>query len=116
MAKTRKIKCDCGDFLIDRKTIFNGIETNALICPKCHFLTLTKEQAEEYVRLKQLHQIVDAERKIIKIGNSMGLTLPDKLQDFGIKIGAKVKTTATSSNSFKVEMSRTAVLKGEACS
>src|SRR3989338_4595412 len=116
MANNRKIGCDCGGYMEEKIASFDNIKTEAMVCPRCNFITLTKEQAEEYVRLKQLHQIVDAERKIIKIGNSMGLTLPDKLQDFGIKIGAKVKTTATSSNSFKVEMSRTAVLKGEACS
>jgi len=104
MAAERKIKCDCGEFLIEKKTIFDSIETEAMVCPKCSFTTLTKEQAEKYVKLKELHQIIDAERKIIKIGNSMGLTLPDKLQDFGAKIGRKVKTEALSLKSFKVEL------------
>src|SRR3989344_3436322 len=104
MAKERKIKCDCGKFLIAQKTKFDHFETEAMVCPRCHFTTLTKEQAEKYARLKQLHQIIDAERKIIKIGNSMGFTLPDRLQDFGAKIGKKVKTEAIGPNSFKVEL------------
>ncbi len=89
MAKERKIKCGCGGFLVEKKTKFSDFETDAMACTKCSFTTLTKEQAEKYVKLKQLHQIIDAERKIIKIGNSMGLTLPDSLQQFGAKIGKK---------------------------
>ena len=104
MAKERKIKCDCGEFLIEKKTKFDHFETEAMVCPRCNFTTLTKEQAEKYAKLKQLHQIIDAERKIIKIGNSMGLTLPDRLQDFGAKVGKKVKIEALSSKSFKIEL------------
>jgi len=104
MAKERKIKCDCGEFLIGKNVKFGNFETEAMACPNCNFITLTKEQAEKYAKLKQLHQIVDAERKIIKIGNSMGLTLPDRLQDFGAKIGKKVKIEALGPKSFKVEL------------
>ena len=104
MAKERKIKCDCGGFLVEKKTKFDNFETDAMVCPKCSFTTLTKDQAEKYVKLKQLHQIIDAERKIIKIGNSMGLTLPDKLRDFGAKVGKKVKIEALTPYSFKVEI------------
>ena len=104
MAKKRKIKCDCGGFLAERNTKFGNFETAAMVCPKCSFTTLTKEQAERYAKLKQLHSIIDAERKIIKIGNSMGFTLPNKLKDFGAKIGKKVKTEALTSRSFKVEI------------
>ena len=103
MASERKIKCDCGDFLVANKTRFDNIETEAMVCPKCNFTTLTKDQAKRYVKLKQLHTIIDAERKIIKIGNSMGLTFPDRLQEFGVKIGKKVKTEALTQHSFKVE-------------
>ena len=105
MASERKIKCDCGKILAARKIKFDDIETEAMVCPKCDFTTLTKEQAKRYIKLKQLHTIIDAERKIIKIGNSMGLTLPDRLQEFGAKIGKKVKTEALTQHSFKVELS-----------
>ena len=104
MAKERKIKCDCGEILIEKKIKFDNFETEAMVCPKCNFLTLTKEQAERYAKLKQLHQIIDAERRIIRIGNSMGLTLPDRLQDFGAKVGKKVKIEALSPKSFKIEL------------
>ena len=104
MAKERKIKCDCGKFLVKKKAQFGHFETEAMVCPNCGFTTLTKDQALEYVKLRQMHQIMDSERKIIKIGNSMGLTLPDELRHFGAKIGKKVKTEALGPNSFKVEL------------
>lgn len=104
MAKERKIKCDCGEFLIEKKTKFDDFYTEAMVCPKCNFTTLTKEQAKKYAKLKQLHQLIDAKRKIIKVGNSMGLTLPDRLRDFGAKVGKEVKIEALSPKSFKVEL------------
>lgn len=104
MAEKRKIKCDCGAVFIEKRIKFEDFYTEATVCPKCSFITLTKEQAEKYVRLKQLHQIIDVERKIIKVGNSIGITLLDKLQDFGVKVGKKVKIEALTENSFKVEL------------
>ena len=102
MVEKRKIKCDCGGILLEKKVEFGGFETEAMVCPGCEFTTLTKGQAENYVRLKKMHEIMDAERKIIQVGNSMGLTLPDRLQDFGVKVGKKIKTEALTPNSFKV--------------
>lgn len=104
MANKRKIICDCGGFLEEKISAFDGVKTEAMVCSKCGFVTLTKEQAKKYMKLKQLHQIIDAERKIIKIGNSMGITLPDQLQEFGAAVGKKIKTEALTSNSFKVEL------------
>lgn len=106
MANKRKIRCDCGGYLEKKITGLDSIKTEAMVCSKCNFITLTKEQAQKYVKLKQLHQIIDAERKIIKIGNSMGLTLPDQLQEFGVSIGKKIKTEALTPNSFKVELTK----------
>lgn len=106
MAKERKIRCDCGTLMEARQARFEGFDTEATVCPNCSFITLTKEQAVKYVRLKQMHQIIDAERKIIRIGNSMGLTLPDGLKYLGVKVGKKVRTQALGENSFKVELVR----------
>ena len=104
MAKERKIRCDCGSLMEAKQARFEGFDTEAMVCPNCGFTTLTKEQAGLYARLRQLHQIIDSERKIIRIGNSMGFTLPDSLKAFGMKVGKKVKTQALGVNSFKVEL------------
>ncbi len=104
MDKQRKIKCDCGSVLAEGTATFGHIVTKAMVCGKCNFTTLTKEQAQKFVKLKQLHDIIDAERRIIKIGNSFGITLPDKMKELGLKVGSKVKTEALSENSFKIEI------------
>ena len=104
MVKERKIRCDCGNYMQAKNAAFEGFETAAMVCSTCGFTTLTSEQAKKYVRLRQLHQIIDSERKVIKVGNSMGITLPEQLKCFGVKIGAKVRTEALSSKSFKVEL------------
>lgn len=104
MAKERTLKCDCGTLMEARQARFEGFDAEAMICPKCGFTTLTKKQAENYARLRQLHQIIDSERKIIRIGNSMGFTLPDRLRDFGVKVGKRVRIEALGADSFKVEL------------
>ena len=104
MAKERKIICDCGGLIQKKLHSFENFQIEAMVCNKCGFTTLTKKQAQNYIKLKQLHKVVDAERKIIKIGNSMGITLPEELHDFGIKVGKKVKIEALSPTSFKVDI------------
>ncbi len=104
MAKERTMTCDCGERLRRAQAKFGVIETEAMVCPKCGFTTLTRRQAENYIKLKELHFIIDAERKIIKVGNSMGLTLPDRLKEFGAKVGKKIRIEALGPTSFKVEL------------
>lgn len=103
MAKERKIICDCGRTLEEKKVKLGHIETEAMVCEPCHFTTLTLQQGEKYMRLTSLHKILDIERKIIKIGNSMGITFPEQLQEYGLKVGKKVKLEALSPTAFKVE-------------
>lgn len=104
MVTKRTMKCNCGGSFTEQETEFDGFRTEALICVKCGFTTLTKQQARKFARLKELHTIIDAERRIIRIGNSMGFTLPDTLRSFGVKIGKRIRTEAVSPNSFRVEL------------
>lgn len=100
MAKKRqKITCDCGAKLEEGEIEIEGIKTPAMVCPKCKFETLTKDQAIQFMKLKELHSKIDGERKIIKIGNSLGLTLPESI---GLKLGNKVKIKALSKNQLKI--------------
>ena len=104
MAKERKIKCDCGTTLEERETMLEHICTTALVCPNCGFTTLTKEQAKIFQKRLELHHTVDQEKQIIKIGNSMGITLPEKLRNFGLKVGQKVKLEAINERSFRIDL------------
>lgn len=101
MVQKRKIKCECGGTFEEKEIKFKGIMTPAEVCSKCNKVTFTKEQAEEFVRLKELQDAIEGSRKIIRIGNSMGITLPEKLSNFGLKIGSKVKVKATGPRSFE---------------
>ena len=104
MAPTRKLKCDCGDYLQEKETIIDHIPAKAMVCPKCDFTTLTKEQAKEFRKRVEFHQAVDQEKQVIRIGNSMGITLPEKLREYGLIVGSKVKIEAINEHSFKVEI------------
>lgn len=101
MAAVRNINCDCGGVLEKRRTYLDHFETDAMVCNKCKFTTLTKGQARKYAGLKKLHDSIDASRKVIKIGNSMGITLPEQI---GAKVGGKVRIEAISPKSFKIEV------------
>ncbi|MFC1752560.1 hypothetical protein ACFL96_04105 [Thermoproteota archaeon] len=99
MDKKRKIRCDCGKYFAEQEIEMEGITAKALVCPGCKRMTFTKEQAIEYARLQEIHSLIDDERKVIRIGNSVGITLPEKL---GLRPGKKVKLEAIDKKSFKV--------------
>jgi len=99
MVKERKIRCDCGSYLEEKETVLDNIKTKAIVCPNCNYTTLTKKQALDFMRLKRMHDLIDRERKVIKIGNSKGITLPEELN---LKVGERVKTEALTHNSFRV--------------
>ena len=73
--KTMKFRCDCGGVFKERVTKIDGLQTDAMVCSKCGFVTLTKDQAK---RLMKLRQMMDAlgKRKVVRIGNTCGVTFP----------------------------------------
>jgi hypothetical protein len=104
MANERKLICGCGGAFQPCKTDFQSFKADAMRCGKCGYVTLTKDQALAYSRLKDMHDIVDSERKIIQIGNSLGMTLPEKLRSHGVRAGGRVRLEATGPRSFSVEI------------
>ena len=104
MAQNRKITCDCGQTLKEKEVVIESISTPALVCPNCGFRTLTIDQAKRFQKRLELHKAIDQHKQVIKIGNSMGITLPEKLKEFGVKVGRKVKLEAIDERSFKVEL------------
>ena len=98
------LKCDCGGIFIKRPHDFEGITSEALVCDTCGHVTLTLSQAEHLMKLKEMHTLLAGERKLIKIGNSIGLTLPPKLAEYGFKVGDKVKITPKDEHRFEVSV------------
>ncbi len=60
------------------------------MCPNCGHRTFTVEQAKEYARRERTHKALSKKRKVIRIGNALGLTLPKVLQEWGLKEGTPV--------------------------
>ena len=101
MEKERKIKCDCGTEFKEQLTEVDGIMTKGMVCDNCGFTTFTKAQAKEFAKLQELHRIIDKKRKIIKIGNSKGITFPEELN---LETGQLVETEALTPTSFIVRV------------
>jgi len=104
MEKERKLECECGGHYSIQTVKKNGVETEAYVCDKCKETMLSRAQAEKYVELLRMNDASKAERKIIKIGSSMGITLPDMLKKFGVKVGRKVKLEAIDKKSIKITL------------
>ena len=102
MVAKRKMKCDCGGTLGEQLAEIEQVLTHAMVCLCCGWTTLTREQAHEFRKRLDFHHVIDRERKIIRIGNSLGLTLPEALRNLGIAPGTRVKLEAIDAKSFKV--------------
>ena len=102
MESKRKIRCSCRGIFEEERIVMEGIISSALVCSRCGRVTFTKEQAVEYAEKKETHRVIDSNRKVIRIGNSLGITLPEKL---GLKVGRKVRIEAADKKRFVVIMS-----------
>ena len=79
----RGMRCDCGGRFEDRLSDFDGLKSPAMVCVKCGEVTLTKVQARRLMRIKELSMACRAKRKVVRIGNSIGITLPEELAKIG---------------------------------
>ena len=83
MEKKGKMKCDCGGQFDVQLHDFDGLKSPAMVCGKCGEATLTKVQARRLMRLKELSMACRGKRKVVRIGNSIGITLPEELAKIG---------------------------------
>ena len=86
-----KIKCNCGGIFREATVEFEGFDIKALKCSKCGELTFTPEQFKKALLLKELAKEINSTRKVVKIGNSLGITLPKAAKQLGLKSGSKVE-------------------------
>ena len=98
------LKCDCGGTFVEQPYDFEGIPSEALVCDKCGHVTLTLQQAQRLAKLKEIHALLAGERTLIKIGNSIGLTLLPRLAEYGFKVGGKVKIVPKDEGRFEVSV------------
>ncbi len=105
MENKRKMKCFECDGEYEKKLLhLNGIITEGYICKNCKDVVFDKKQSRKYLEKMKLKETIEQERKIIRIGSSMGITLPEKLNKYGMKIGKKVKLEAIDEKSIKITL------------
>lgn len=86
----KSFKCNCGGRIEEGKTMLEGFLIDALICDKCAEITLSPESAKELLRLREESEKINSERKIVRIGNSIGVTLPPEAEEIGFREGTTV--------------------------
>ncbi|HLD56872.1 MAG TPA: AbrB/MazE/SpoVT family DNA-binding domain-containing protein [archaeon] len=83
-------KCSCGGTIERGKTFLEGFLLEANICDKCGDFGLPIESAKELLRLREEAEKINSIRKVVKIGNSIGITLPPEAEEMGFKEGTSV--------------------------
>lgn len=84
------MKCNCGGTVSESRIMLEGFLIDAFICSKCSETTLSPESAKQLIRLREDAEKIDSERKVIRIGNSIGVTLPSQAEKVGFKEGQLV--------------------------
>ena len=61
------------------------------------------------MRLKKLQDVLEQQKKrIVKIGNSMGFTLPAELAELGYQVGSHLKLSIKDENSLVISIEKKA--------
>ncbi len=84
--KNLKITCDCGAVLEPQLLEIDELSAEAMVCPKCGFVTLTKEQVKHLMELRRMMDALKGKRKVIRIGNTYGVTFPPVLVHQGQEV------------------------------
>ena len=82
-----KLQCRCGGTIDRKETLVEGFLLTADVCGKCGEIGLPLESAKELLRLQEEAKKIDSKRKIVKIGNSIGITLPHSSEKVGFRAG-----------------------------
>ena len=76
-----------------------------MACGSCQEIIFTIEQSKAYHKLRQIQDELSKEtKKISKIGNSMGITLPIKLKELGFDIGKSLDMRILDSRHIIIEL------------
>ena len=109
MEKKRKnIKCKCGeDYLKTTSEYYTDFEYEVEMCSKCGYKVFTVEQMKKYQNLLKLSTAETSEpRKIIRIGNSLGITLPQIIKNIGLSVGDTAKLKFLSPQRVQIDFSK----------
>ncbi|MDI6654792.1 MAG: hypothetical protein QME59_02785 [Candidatus Hydrothermarchaeota archaeon] len=79
---------ECGTKMEEKKEVRLGEEMTVYHCPKCKKSLVGLDDAIKLQR--RFIKAVEEDRKIVKIGNSIGVTFPSELKEI-FRLGEKVK-------------------------
>jgi len=82
-----KLLCRCRGTIERKETFVEGFLLTADVCSKCGELGLPLESAKELLWLRDAAKNIDSRRKIVRIGNSIGITLPHYSEKVGFREG-----------------------------
>ena len=91
-----KIRCDCGTILETKLSRFGKIETAAMVCPKCGYTAFSVKQAERFMKMRKIAEALGTDRKVLRVGNTLGVTFPPLVAH----AGQKVRIRATDPKTF----------------
>lgn len=87
-AKGKNLICECGGRYSEQSRDLQGITCPVMVCGQCDEIMFSMEQSRLYHKLRSIQDELSREhRKISRVGNSMGITLPVKLKELGFEIG-----------------------------
>ncbi len=85
----KKMKCgECGAEMEEKVEKRLGEEVTTYACPKCGKALISLDDAIKIQ--KRFIKEIEEERKVVKIGNSLGITFPPELKEV-FRQGEKVK-------------------------
>ncbi len=102
--KTKKRCIECNGLMGLVQIEEKGIPCNAYRCTNCEHTVVTIEQMREYNRIRDFATAVPEKRKIVKIGNSLGFTLPISLKKFGINVGKEIEVRVIDTHNLSIKL------------
>lgn len=99
------MKCGCGGNFEEKTQEIQGIKCNVMVCGSCNEIIFTLEQSKIFHKMKQIQdELAKENKKIGKVGNSMGITLPAKLKELGYDIGKSLDIRILDSKHLIIEL------------
>lgn len=99
--------CTCGGKIKESKAVVEGFVIDALVCEKCAAVTLTPDIAKQLLRLRAQAEKIQSERRVVRIGNSIGVTLPPEAEAIGFTEGRVVEMQVTGNQQISIKPKET---------
>jgi len=86
MAKRVQLTDYCGAVFREKTIERGGVRGKAMVCSGCGRVTFSEAQSHRFLKARLFNARFQVARKIIRIGNSIGVTLPEGLAKLGQKV------------------------------